>query len=111
MQVYDAPLRDMKFALRELHADDGFTVPLEHDDDLVDAVLEEAARVNREVLLPLNRTGDEEGCISRMASFARPPASRRLTTSSARAAGRRSPPIRSGAGRVCPSRSTSSSRR
>jgi len=62
MQVYDAPLRDMKFALRELHGDDGFAVPLEHDDDLVDAVLEEAARVNREMLLPLNRSGDEEGC-------------------------------------------------
>ena len=24
MQVYDAPLRDMRFVLNELHADDGF---------------------------------------------------------------------------------------
>ena len=29
MQVYEAPLRDMRFVLRELHGDDGFAVPLE----------------------------------------------------------------------------------
>jgi hypothetical protein len=26
MQVYDAPLRDMRFVLNELHADDGFGI-------------------------------------------------------------------------------------
>ena len=31
-------------------------------DDLVDAVLEEAGKICEEVLLPLNRSGDEEGC-------------------------------------------------
>jgi hypothetical protein len=30
--------------------------------DLVDAVLEEAARFCQDVLLPINRSGDEEGC-------------------------------------------------
>lgn len=65
MQVYDAPLRDMRFVLHELFADDGFgDLPAlaEFTPDLTDAVLEEAARVCREVLLPLNRSGDEEGC-------------------------------------------------
>ena len=65
MQVYDAPLRDMRFVLHELHQDDGFgDIPAlaEFTPDLTDAILEEAARVAREVLLPLNRTGDEEGC-------------------------------------------------
>ncbi|MFT3965046.1 MAG: acyl-CoA dehydrogenase C-terminal domain-containing protein [Sphingobium sp.] len=65
MQVYDAPLRDMRFALYELHADDGFgDIPALADftPDLTDAVLEEASRLAREVLLPLNRSGDEEGC-------------------------------------------------
>ena len=65
MQVYEAPLRDMKFVLHELHTDDGFgeiEALAEFTPDLVDAVLEEAARVAREVLLPLNRSGDIEGC-------------------------------------------------
>ncbi|MDZ7895585.1 MAG: acyl-CoA dehydrogenase C-terminal domain-containing protein [Sphingobium sp.] len=65
MQVYDAPLRDMRFVLDELHVDDGFgEIPAlaEFTPDLTGAVLEEAARFCREVLLPLNRSGDEEGC-------------------------------------------------
>ena len=65
MQVYEAPLRDMKFVLHELHTDEGFgnlEALAEFTPDLVDAVLEEAARVAREVLLPLNRSGDIEGC-------------------------------------------------
>lgn len=65
MQVYDAPLRDMRFVLNELHQDDGFgDIPAlaEFTPDLTSAILEEAARFCREVLLPLNRSGDEEGC-------------------------------------------------
>jgi len=65
MQVYEAPLRDMKFVLHELHQDDGFggLEPLsEFTPDLTDAILEEAARVAKEILLPLNRSGDIEGC-------------------------------------------------
>ena len=65
MQIYEAPLRDMRFVLEELHADDGFGDLPDHAEftpDVVGAVLEEAARVAREVLLPLNRSGDEEGC-------------------------------------------------
>jgi alkylation response protein AidB-like acyl-CoA dehydrogenase len=65
MQVYEAPLRDMKFVVHELHADDGFgdlEALSEFTPDLVDAVLDEAARVAQEVLLPLNRSGDVEGC-------------------------------------------------
>ncbi|HKT85237.1 MAG TPA: acyl-CoA dehydrogenase C-terminal domain-containing protein [Novosphingobium sp.] len=65
MQVYEAPVRDMKFVLHELHGDDGFgdlEALAEFTPDLVGAVLEEAARVAQEVLLPLNRSGDIEGC-------------------------------------------------
>jgi alkylation response protein AidB-like acyl-CoA dehydrogenase len=65
MQVYEAPLRDMRFVLHELHQDDGFgglEALSEFTPDLTDAILGEAARVAREILLPLNRTGDQEGC-------------------------------------------------
>ena len=65
MQVYNAPLRDMRFVLNELHADDGFG-GLEHfaefTPELSDAILEEASKVATNILLPINRSGDEEGC-------------------------------------------------
>src|ERR1700743_2869328 len=65
MQVYHAPLRDMRFVLHELHADDGFgglKAFEEFTPDLLDAVLEEAAKVATDVLLPINASGDIEGC-------------------------------------------------
>ncbi|MDP9055732.1 MAG: acyl-CoA dehydrogenase C-terminal domain-containing protein [Pseudomonadota bacterium] len=65
MQIYTAPLRDMRFVLNELHEDDGFgNLPgsEEFTPDLTSAVLEEAAKLCQDVLLPLNRSGDEEGC-------------------------------------------------
>src|SRR5690606_6678604 len=65
MQVYQAPLRDMRFVLHELHQGDGFGDVEPNEEltpDVLDAILEEAARVAQDILLPLNRTGDEEGC-------------------------------------------------
>ncbi|WDF73182.1 acyl-CoA dehydrogenase C-terminal domain-containing protein [Novosphingobium sp. KACC 22771] len=65
MQVYTAPLRDMRFVLNELHQDDGFgglSVHEEFTPDLTDAVLEEAAKICQDVLLPINLSGDSEGC-------------------------------------------------
>ncbi|RJY08853.1 acyl-CoA dehydrogenase C-terminal domain-containing protein [Aurantiacibacter aquimixticola] len=65
MQVYDAPIRDMRFNLEELHNDDGFG-DLEgfedFDEDMRAAILEEANKLCREVLLPLNWPGDQQGC-------------------------------------------------
>ncbi|MEP9401933.1 acyl-CoA dehydrogenase C-terminal domain-containing protein [Sphingomonas silueang] len=64
-QVYRAPLRDMRFVLHELFAEDPFG-PLpafaEFDAELYDAILGEAAKLAEEVLLPLNASGDQEGC-------------------------------------------------
>src|SRR5215469_3475531 len=66
MATYKAPLRDMRFVLYELHRGDelaqlpGFE---EMTPDLIDPVLEEAAKVCEEILFPLNRSGDEEGCV------------------------------------------------
>ncbi|HLZ79351.1 MAG TPA: acyl-CoA dehydrogenase C-terminal domain-containing protein [Sphingomonas sp.] len=65
MQVYDAPLRDMRFVLHELFADDGFGGLKKFEEftpDLLDAVLEEANKVAKDVLLPINASGDIEGC-------------------------------------------------
>ncbi|NKD87243.1 acyl-CoA dehydrogenase [Haematospirillum sp. 15-248] len=62
---YKAPLREMRFVLHELF-DGGalHTLPGYEDmtPDVLDAVLEEAAKFCEQVLYPLNRPGDEEGC-------------------------------------------------
>jgi butyryl-CoA dehydrogenase len=65
MAQYQPPLRDFQFIYHELldparlQALPGYE---EFDGDLVNAVLEEAGKFCAEVLFPLNRSGDEEGC-------------------------------------------------
>src|SRR3546814_7471520 len=65
MPTYKAPLRDMRFVLHEL-LDVAQIAELpgyaEATPDLVDSILDEAAKLAEEVLAPLNRAGDEEGC-------------------------------------------------
>ena len=65
MATYTAPLRDMRFVFHELfNGGDLQNLPGYSDfsGDTVDAILEEAAKLAQEVLFPLNRSGDEEGC-------------------------------------------------
>lgn len=65
MPSYKAPLRDMRFVLYELMNGDAIPNLKGYEDftrDLVDPVLEEAAKMCEEVLQPINRSGDEEGC-------------------------------------------------
>jgi butyryl-CoA dehydrogenase len=65
MPSYTAPLRDMRFVYHELIDGDSLQeLPAyaEATPDTVDAVLEEAGKLCRDVLQPLNRGGDEEGC-------------------------------------------------
>jgi hypothetical protein len=62
---YKAPLRDMRLVLHELHGDAPLgALPQEENfsAELVDQILRGAARLGDEVLHPLNRRGDEEGC-------------------------------------------------
>ena len=60
MQTYTAPLRDMRFVLHELHG--GIHDNAEFTPELLDTILEEAGKFCSEVLLPLNASGDIEGC-------------------------------------------------
>jgi butyryl-CoA dehydrogenase len=65
MPFYQAPLRDMQFALYEM-SDLAALRALPGCDELspdaIDPVLEAAGIFCAEVLFPLNRSGDEEGC-------------------------------------------------
>src|SRR5579871_6454618 len=66
MPIYKAPLEDVSFLLNDVFQIDrydnlpGFT---DASADVREAVLSEAAKLSEEVLQPLNRTGDLEGCI------------------------------------------------
>jgi len=64
MSTYRAPLRDMQFVLRELAGLDAVAQLPGFGDtpDVIDSILEEAATFASEVLDPINRTGDVEGC-------------------------------------------------
>ena len=65
MATYTAPLRDIRFVMHELLDSAslsalpgyGHATP-----ELMDAVLEEAAKLSQNVLFPLNLSGDAEGC-------------------------------------------------
>ena len=65
MATYTAPLRDIRFVLydlldvRQLSALAPFNAATP---DIIDAVLEQAAKLCEDVLLPLRRSGDEQGC-------------------------------------------------
>ena len=63
MPVYLAPLEDMRFALRDLVELDTLLVdhPAGLTPDVVDSVLEEAAKFASGVLAPTDRLGDREG--------------------------------------------------
>jgi alkylation response protein AidB-like acyl-CoA dehydrogenase len=67
MPQYNPPLRDMQFVLHELLnvADELKMLPshAETDADTINAVLEEGGKFAAEVLFPLNRGGDETGCV------------------------------------------------
>ncbi|HJW53229.1 MAG TPA: acyl-CoA dehydrogenase C-terminal domain-containing protein [Burkholderiaceae bacterium] len=72
MPSYKAPLRDQQFVLHEvLGAVDVLRqMPryAELDADTVNQVIEEAGKFCEDQLLPINRSGDEEGCIYDAAS-------------------------------------------
>ena len=65
MQTYTPPLRDMRFVLHELH-DSSALAQLpgleEMTPDLLNTILEEAGKFISATLLPLNASGDAEGC-------------------------------------------------
>ncbi len=65
MSTYNAPLNDMRFILTDVFKAHEFWQNNENlahvDMETVDMILEEMARISKNILLPINRSGDEEG--------------------------------------------------
>lgn len=66
MPTYRAPRRDIQFVIHEVlaMAEHYKTMPGGEDMDaeMIDAILEEAAKFSENVLAPINASGDEQGC-------------------------------------------------
>ena len=66
MTQYKAPLRDMRFLMNEVLDYPAHYASLPNgkdaDPEMVDAILDGAAQLCEDVLAPLNRSGDIEGC-------------------------------------------------
>jgi len=76
MSTYTAPLQDMQFVIKELVGLADITAMpdcAEVTEDLVDAVLDEAAKFAAGVLDPLNHTGDKTGARFADGSVTTPP--------------------------------------
>ena len=66
MSVYTAPVRDMRFVLNNvigLRSVADLPGLEGTESDLVDQILEEAAKLSGDVLAPLNPTGDKQGAL------------------------------------------------
>src|SRR5260370_38224091 len=65
MAVYKAPVKDIQFVLNEVLDVSSLSKLPGYEDatpDTIAAILEEAAKISENVLFPINRMGDEEGC-------------------------------------------------
>ncbi len=67
MPEYKAPLRDIQFVIHEmLNSEELYQSLPGYEDatpDLMNAIIDEAAKFSENVLSPLNQSGDEEGCV------------------------------------------------
>lgn len=66
MANYRAPLTDMKFLLRDVFQAEALFAAMpkteEVNDELVNAIIEEAGKIAEGKLAPVNQSGDEKGC-------------------------------------------------
>ena len=62
---YKAPVRDLSFVLHDVLKVESYGNQLPDADlsrDLIDQIVEEGGKFAEEVIAPINRTGDQEGC-------------------------------------------------
>ncbi len=66
MAIFQAPTKDVQFILHEvlrIHERSDIEGYADLTDDMTGAIFEEAGKIASEVLLPINETGDKQGCV------------------------------------------------
>ncbi|WP_282602490.1 acyl-CoA dehydrogenase C-terminal domain-containing protein [Paracoccus sp. PARArs4] len=65
MPIYEPPVRDLQFVLHDLLKLSQSDLPghSDLDPEFTEAILDAAGKLSSEVLAPLNRVGDEQGCV------------------------------------------------
>ncbi|MBU2958103.1 acyl-CoA dehydrogenase C-terminal domain-containing protein [Paracoccus sp. 1_MG-2023] len=65
MPIFEPPVRDLQFVLHDLLKLSQSDLPghSDLDPEFTEAILEAAGKLSAEVLAPLNRVGDEQGCV------------------------------------------------
>jgi len=102
--AYNAPLKDMKFVLHELWDASELSTYEGYEDaspDLINAMLDEAAKFTKNELLPLNQTGDREGCTLENGVVRTPTGFKEAYDKYCETASPRCPPTRSTAAPAC----------
>src|SRR5690606_39780126 len=64
--AYKAPVRDLSFVLHDVLQVENYGNLLPYADlsrDLIDQIVEEGGKFADEVIAPINRIGDQEGCV------------------------------------------------
>ena len=72
MTTYTAPVEDMMFLYEKLRNNKSYNELEKYKDvtpDLVKNILEEAAKINQNIILPLAKVGDEQPAIWKMVSL------------------------------------------
>ena len=67
MPAYKAPMADFQFLLKDwLNIDEHYQTigASDYDSELVLEILNQGAKFAEDIVAPLNREGDEEGCLS-----------------------------------------------
>ncbi len=64
MPIYNPPVKEIEFLLNDVFNVSEQNIPGYADltDDFTSAILEEAGKISRDVMFPLNSVGDSEGC-------------------------------------------------